>query len=539
MSWTPIVIGNAPNDGTGTNWRECWNRVNSYNAEQEALRSRTISAGDIRFADQPTTEAKITAAIAQAVVELAGRVYVPAFMLPYNASLVSFNNAIQMVREGGDNASFDVRAYGAAGNYTQDDTESVRATVAAVAVAGSLGYVGGKVYFPKGTYKITAPVVINTSYVQLWGDVQHGVTIYFVPTANGACFQFDASGATLWNCGIKRLRFASNDTTYKKTMVKVVDCRAFQVEDIISADGEWTGNGSIGLHYCGRDLLSVRDSWFAADQPMKVSVNPNFAANAMDFAVFEHTQFAVQAGISNYNIEIDDGVAWSRNVWRDCDGARGLGFIRWNDTTSTSPSFSNCFEGAAQEQSIAGSTYAFDLQSTVQQLQETVFNRVSSGNTTGINGIKLRKAFDTKIGSFVQVGGDALNMDSTCRGLDARIWLPSGETTTGLSGVVGDVRITNPQIGNVSGDRGDVNVTLVALVDSPTQRVTSSLTADRTWTLSATNAHRGAKFRIVRTGLGAGQLIVTGIKTIPAATAAFIDVEHDGSGWKFTGYGLL
>lgn len=91
----------------------------------------------------------------------------------------------------------------------------------------------------------------------------------------------------------------------------------------------------------------------------------------------------------------------------------------------------------------------------------------------------------------------------------------------------------------ISDDRGDTNVTLVTDVDVPRQSFASALTANRTVTLSATNAVRGAKFRIVRTGLGAFTLAVGALKTIPNSTAAFVDVEHDGTAWLLTGYGAL
>jgi len=88
-------------------------------------------------------------------------------------------------------------------------------------------------------------------------------------------------------------------------------------------------------------------------------------------------------------------------------------------------------------------------------------------------------------------------------------------------------------------DRGDASVTLVAGVDNEVQRFATALTANRTVTLSSTNAYNGRKFRVVRTGLGAFTLDVGGLKTIPASTAAFVEVMHDGAAWRLTGYGTL
>ena len=62
-----------------------------------------------------TDEAKITRAIAQAAADGVDVVWIPASMLPYDASLVTFNTAVHMFREGGNpsTAVFDPLAYGA------------------------------------------------------------------------------------------------------------------------------------------------------------------------------------------------------------------------------------------------------------------------------------------------------------------------------------------------------------------------------------------------------------------------------------------
>jgi hypothetical protein len=93
----------------------------------------------------------------------------------------------------------------------------------------------------------------------------------------------------------------------------------------------------------------------------------------------------------------------------------------------------------------------------------------------------------------------------------------------------------------VTANKGDNNATLVIGNDASTVRFATALTANRTVTLPATNVYDGARYRIVRTGLGAFTLDVGGLKTIPAATAAYVDVEYDGSGsaWRLTGYGTL
>ena len=100
----------------------------------------------------------------------------------------------------------------------------------------------------------------------------------------------------------------------------------------------------------------------------------------------------------------------------------------------------------------------------------------------------------------------------------------------------------NPSSGSltmISTNRGDGNVTLVSGIDSVVQIFNSTLTANRTVTLSTTNANAGDTFKIVRNGLGLFTLNVGGLKTIPSVTAGVVDVMFDGSSWILIGYSVL
>lgn len=209
MAWNPIDIGpmpNAPPGQKGTPWRECWNRVNQYNAETQALQSRIISAADKRFENEPTTEAKIQAAINQAVLELATAVFVPAFMLPYNASLVTFNTAIRMVREGGNFSHYDVVAYGASGDGVTSASPSFTAALAAAGVAEGTCHVPD----PAVGYLLTDLHLIPTN-TTMKGENKHGTRLihgrngYMLDLNGGATLErlfIDGNGASFTGRGI-------------------------------------------------------------------------------------------------------------------------------------------------------------------------------------------------------------------------------------------------------------------------------------------------------------------------------------------------
>lgn len=89
-----------------------------------------------------------------------------------------------------------------------------------------------------------------------------------------------------------------------------------------------------------------------------------------------------------------------------------------------------------------------------------------------------------------------------------------------------------------SADRGDASLTLQWGNDFQTQRFATALTANRTITLSTANAYNSARFRVVRTGGGAFNLDVGGLKTLTAANQ-WAEVEFDGTAWRLTAQGTL
>lgn len=114
------------------------------------LASKTYNAAWFSGA---TKEAQINTAIASAAADGASYVYVPASMLPYNTTAVTFNNAVKMLREGGDQIAYDVRAYGAAGDNVANDTPAFNAAILAANANG-----GGEVRISKGQYKLLTTV---------------------------------------------------------------------------------------------------------------------------------------------------------------------------------------------------------------------------------------------------------------------------------------------------------------------------------------------------------------------------------------------
>lgn len=91
---------------------------------------------------------------------------------------------------------------------------------------------------------------------------------------------------------------------------------------------------------------------------------------------------------------------------------------------------------------------------------------------------------------------------------------------------------------SLSADNGDADVVLDK--DSASiQFFSTTLTGNKTVTLPTDAIAVGETFRIVRTGLGNFTLDVGGVKTIPSATAAWVEVAYNGSAWVLIGYSTL
>lgn len=135
-----------------------------------------------------TREIKIQAAINRAVSIGADRVFVPTSMLPYDAASVTFNNDVQMVREGGSFDVYDVDAYGAYGDDVTDDSASFQAAFDGMPTVGGLVTMGPKTYRAMNV----APPVLTSYEIQGAGPT---ATIVRPPAATPSNPVFDLTGS--------------------------------------------------------------------------------------------------------------------------------------------------------------------------------------------------------------------------------------------------------------------------------------------------------------------------------------------------------
>lgn len=224
---------------------------------------------------------------------------------------------------------------------------------------------------------------------------------------------------------------------------------------------------------------------------------------------------------------------------------------------------------------VSGDNSAFDLVAPVIFMSDLIAEEVGSygfvvqdcpmlffNNLTAINCSKvstLRRAMGfagPNVASRMQGSGlHIIDTQATPTGYILHTW----NGGAGITGHLGDIDYIIPNgnfvmdnqanlpIGSINGvdthevspNRGDADFTIPAKETAPIQRFDTTLTANRTVTLPTAGNYNGRWFKIVRRGLGAFTLNVGGLKTIPASTAAAVEVTHDGSAWDLTGYEVL
>ncbi|MCR4333108.1 MAG: hypothetical protein NUV34_10490, partial [Sulfuricaulis sp.] len=92
----------------------------------------------------------------------------------------------------------------------------------------------------------------------------------------------------------------------------------------------------------------------------------------------------------------------------------------------------------------------------------------------------------------------------------------------------------------LTADVGNASVTLTVGTSARVQRWATALTADRTATLSATGAWRGAEFRIIRDDAATGAFsLIVGASLARLAPGQWCDVKYSGTAWVLAGYGDL
>jgi hypothetical protein len=291
-------------------------------------------------------------------------------------------------------------------------------------------------YFPAGRYFVTKTITVSDNRMHLIGAGAKATEILFDPTADDTCFEFSAGASMLVQGSIRGFGFYSDDSTYSKIAIDLVDTSGYLVEDIIVSGGVeaipgtvfWSGGtSSVGIRTRGRELTKISRVYLAADNPIYIGQNPNFSIDS-DHCHFEDCSlpavdaaYIVEDGCNVTNLIIDGYQSWPLGV----DG------FRWIDTTTVGQSQSIKSCNVRSEQGTTTTGWVMDVQHNTG-IQSFLIDNCHVG--TERNGYRFRRVQGLSVRNNISRGGvgrTALDVDSTVNGIDLQncLWQVGGTAT--------------------------------------------------------------------------------------------------------------
>jgi len=211
-------------------------------------------------------------------------------------------------------------------------------------------------YFQSGWYTCAKFILLPVSPFVLKGQTYGSTNIVFAPPANGTMFKLGLAGNQLVECEMQGFRITSNDTTYVKTAIHLVDARYCRIHDVWMAQDLWTDTAthtSIAFWMSGRDNNIVENCGFVADRPMLLEGSPNEPQPNLDRNIFRdlstlttstlHGAVHCQFGATTYI---------TRNIFSNIN----MGFGSWgfvHQCTATIISEHNEFDMVSHEQALS------------------------------------------------------------------------------------------------------------------------------------------------------------------------------------------
>lgn len=319
-----------------------------------------------------------------------------------------------------DGAVVNILDYGADPTGVSDSTAAIQAAIDSFASGR------GTVWFPIGTFKVTSTITVAQDRIYLVGAGSWATQLLFVPTANGTCLKLSKGASVLFQGSVVGISFYSNDSTYTKTALEVVDTSGYNIEDIViggsivsGGSQFWSGGaGSRGLWVKGREACALNRLYIYADKPIEISPNPNNSIS-IDHFYFQNLYLAA----NNFPcVTINDGVNLTSvtfsgyQIW-----AVGTHGLYWLDATSVGVSQNLKLENVRSEQGTSSSSY------TVYISHNTNLQSLKIENCqfdTARNGIFLRKVERASIYNLIDGSTSPshtiLNVNSTVKEIDIR-----------------------------------------------------------------------------------------------------------------------
>lgn len=317
----------------------------------------------------------------------------------------------------------DVRLFGTItfGSAATDTQKVANAQTIQNAIESAPGG-GVRIQIPPGVIYVAGDrIKIRRDRIHIRGA---GVHVTDLVSDGGVVFDFGRTdGGMVVQCSIADLSFVGKGMA-RKVAIRVTDVSEMEVRRITT--GPWTGGGSIGLQYRGRDTLSVETVHIYADRPVSVEDNPNSTID-IDHAHFEdcylgamdaaEANVRIASGVNLTDVLFDGYQAWVQGRY---------GFY-WHDESTTFASIRLSLKNIRYEQPMSPDGYGFYL-SHNYMLNGFTLEGAFWGGGKNTKGIYLRNVRSGVIRDSIYAGtAEGLNIDGSVDELSiSNSWFQAG-----------------------------------------------------------------------------------------------------------------
>lgn len=490
-----INIGNVVNDGTGElgprGWLQKINRLPNPDNTVNPL------SGDYNG----TYEQKITAAVADGVAT--GKKYCW-ITQPFNPSLVTFNTAIQMFREGGPPHMWDIKAYGAVSTTgIADDTAAWTAAIAGAAANN------GYVYHPGGISGVSSLTFPPLNRTRLVGAGPTKSIIKDI-SGNGLIVSFSTHLSNEWYSGIEEMTIDGGG--FAGPLLQISRASLFIMRNVAVSNCTGTCLQFTSLFDCFLENIFVSDYLGPIGTTAPAVIFDSVSSPSGE--PFDHTEIVT--------LHIEGAVPNAFNPLQLLGNATNqVRYLRFYDLkVHTDPNAGTpatnliLFSANAVDNEVHGLKMASG--NAAPQLLVNGHRNVFFGGQTN-TGTALKATHAIKlVGNDNRVVG--FNTQDTTYSTAAYSSSGARNKFSGIIYNTGGPVLENTGTETIfdgrpgSTNRGDTSITITPCVETEEQIFNTPLTVGRTCTVgngtSGTQRWQGARFRIVRTAAATGAFVL-------------------------------